>query len=325
LALGVYLLKTGERLPLQNGGTDGESKSATFMVEVGIPDQPPEPADLPISRHLEENLIPRLRLLGYSLEHEEVLAGEAVPLRLFWKTLSSMDKNYRLQLSLRDEDGTIHEKGQYELVTTDHPTTEWEPGETFGEWYYLPTEKGLPSADMSLEVNLLDESGRPVLGQPMELTTIWIQSRTPSFSVPDKIGERASAVLGDKISLIGYDVTPSVKPGQDLQVTITWQALQEMDRNYKVFVHLYDGHGGILGQQDRLPGLGARPTTTWKSGEVLVDRYSIPIPQDAPAGRFSLAVGLYDADTGERLGTSGPDSELLEQNRVSLGEVEIQP
>jgi hypothetical protein len=325
LALGVYLLETGKRLPVQNGGTEGESKSATFVVEVGIPDQPPEPADLPISRHLEQDLVPQLTLLGYSVEHEEVLAGEAVPLRLFWKTLSSMEKNYHLQLSLRDQNGTVHGTGQYGLVTTDHPTSEWEPGETFGEWYYLPTEEGLPSADMSLEVNLLDEAGRPVLAQPVELTKVWIQSRTPNFSVPEEIGERSSVTLGDKISLIGYDVAPSVQPGQDLEVTITWQALQEMDRNYKVFVHLYDGHGGILGQQDRLPGLGARPTTTWKSGEVLVDRYSIPIPQDAPAGRLPLAVGLYDAETGERLTTNGPDSELLEQNRVSLGEVEIRP
>jgi hypothetical protein len=325
LALGVYLLDTGERLPLQNGGSEAESKSATFTVKVGVPDQPPEPADLAISRHVEQNLISQLKLLGYSLEHEEVLAGEAVPLRLFWKALSSMERNYRLELSLRDDGGAIHEAGQYQLVTTDHPTTEWERGETFGEWYYLSTEEGLPSADMSLEVNLLDESGRPVLPQPVQLTKVWIQSRTPNFSVPEKIGERSSVTLGDKISLLGYDVTPSVKPGQDLEVTITWQALREMDRNYKVFVHLYDEHGGILGQQDRLPGLGARPTTTWRSGEILVDRYNIPIPDDAPAGRLPLAVGLYDAETGERLATRGPDSELLGQNRITLGKVEIQP
>jgi hypothetical protein len=325
LALGVYLLETGERLPLLDGEGAAQDKSATLGITIGVPDRPPEAADLPISHLLQHDLIPQLKLLGYSLEHEEVLAGEGVPVRLFWRALSAMDTDYRLQIDLRGGDGTVYVSGRHGLVTTDHPTSEWQRGETLGEWYYLPTEKDLPTGDMSLEVNLLDEKGRPVLAQPAHLTTVWVQSRRPSFEVPELIGERTRATLGDGISLVGYDVQPLVKPGQDLEVTLTWQALQEMNRNYKVFVHLYDKQGGILGQRDRIPGLGARPTRTWKLGEVLVDRYSVPIPDDAPAGTYPLAVGLYDPETGQRLVASDPDGRLLEQNRVSLGEVEVRP
>jgi hypothetical protein len=34
---------------------------------------------------------------------------------------------------------------------------------------------------------------------------------------------------------------------------------------------------------------------------VVVDERVVPVPDDLPAGNYRLAVGLYRADTGERL------------------------
>jgi hypothetical protein len=98
-----------------------------------------------------------------------------------------------------------------------------------------------------------------------------------------------------------------------------------MDTSYKVFVHLYDDEGGILTQRDRVPGLGARPTTTWEKGEILVDRYYVPIGLAVPAGRYQLAVGLYDPQTGERLATFGSGGERLAQDRILLERVQVEP
>jgi hypothetical protein len=325
LVLGVYLLRTGERLPLVAGDGEALGKSGTLSLEVGVPDQPPGVEDLPIAQLSSIDLVPQLRLIGYSLEHEEVLAGEGIPVRLFWEAKSAMDQVYRLQIGLRGDDGSIQAIQDYDLVTTDHPTTEWRRGETLGEWYYLSTERGLPTGEKAIEVNLLDEEGRPVLPQAEELAGVWVQSGVSSFEVPDTIGERLKVTLGDRISVLGYDVQPSAQPGRDLKVTITWQALQEMEADCKVFVHLYDADGGILGQRDRIPGLGARPTTTWATGEVLVDRFSVPVPHDTPPGKYRLAAGIYDPKTGQRLAATDSDGRPLEQNRVPLGEIEVTP
>jgi len=324
LALGVYLLETGERLPLTTADGNPDENAATFNITVGVPDTPPEVADLPISEPMGQMLMPEMKLVGHHLEHEQVLAGEAVPIRLFWEAVSMMDEDYRLRMSLRG-DGEVHAEATYDLVTTNHPTSAWEPGERLGEWYYLPTDGNLPTGEMSLELDLLEEGGDSVLAQPVQVSKVWIQSREPRFVLPADIGERTEVTLGDAVSLVGYHVEPSVKPGEDLEVTLIWQALNEMETSYKVFVHLYDSQGGILGQQDRQPGLGARPTNSWKKGEILTDRYVIPLPPDAAAGTYPVAVGLYDPETGDRLTTTGPDDQLLEHDRVSLGTVEVNP
>ena len=80
--------------------------------------------------------------------------------------------------------------------------------------------------------------------------------------------------LDGKITLLGYDLdSEPVEPGSSIHVTLYWQAQQTMVVSYKVFVHLYDGDGNLVAQRDSLPGLGAKPTTTWEAGEVVADRH----------------------------------------------------
>jgi hypothetical protein len=98
-----------------------------------------------------------------------------------------------------------------------------------------------------------------------------------------------------------------------------------MDTSYKVFVHLYDKDGQIVAQRDRLPGLDVRPTTDWEEGEVLADRYTVQLEADVAPGVYQLAVGMYDPATGERLAAYGPDGERLDQDRVFLGQVKVEP
>ena len=41
--------------------------------------------------------------------------------------------------------------------------------------------------------------------------------------------------------------------------------------------------------------------STWRSGEVIIDSYAISVHDAAPAGRYQIEIGMYDAVTGERL------------------------
>ncbi len=105
-----------------------------------------------------------------------------------------------------------------------------------------------------------------------------------------------------------------------LEVSIYWLALREMATNYHVFIHLLDGAGQIVAQQDGDPVGGYSPTTRWRSGEIIRDRRYIPLPQGLPPGIYTIKAGLYEvSDTPRNLTTHPPQLD----DRVDLGTIEL--
>ncbi len=108
-----------------------------------------------------------------------------------------------------------------------------------------------------------------------------------------------SPVWGEQLRLVGWSLTPL--EGQ-LHVKLAWQAVAPMSIRYTAFVHLVGDAGLPLAQADRPPG--GYPTPDWQTGEIVVDTFVIEVPQDLPAGMYSLQTGFYDLATLERLGTA---------------------
>jgi len=103
-----------------------------------------------------------------------------------------------------------------------------------------------------------------------------------------------SAHLADAVALVGYDRSPrSPRPGEDLQVSLYWEALRPLEAQYHSFVHLIDAEGQVVAQSDRQPGGVHYPTSLWRPGERLRDDHSLTIPTGAPAGVYELWVGMY--------------------------------
>lgn len=92
-----------------------------------------------------------------------------------------------------------------------------------------------------------------------------------------------------------------LQAGDILSVNITWQPLQPLAKDFKVFVHLVDSGDNILAQYDGQPQEGSYPTSQWVPGEIIQDAYPIYFPADAPAGPYRVFVGLYDEPTLQRL------------------------
>ena len=84
-------------------------------------------------------------------------------------------------------------------------------------------------------------------------------------------------------------------------MTLEWEAMQTVDQAYKVFVHVLGPDGLPIAQEDNEPVNGTRPTSTWHTGEVIMDSYAIPLAPQAPAGHYTIEIGLYDPATGNRL------------------------
>lgn len=142
----------------------------------------------------------------------------------------------------------------------------------------------------------------------------------------EKIPHRLDVTFGDKARLLGYKAgDEETRPGESVEVTLFWQSLAEMDRDYTVFVHLLDENDLVIAQRDTYPGLGTYPTRLWQVGDAFADRYVLTLSPTvfAPCtGRFE--VGLYDFASGERLMATGPDGQPLDDN-VRFHQIAVLP
>jgi hypothetical protein len=129
--------------------------------------------------------------------------------------------------------------------------------------------------------------------------------------------------LGESIRLEGYTLlSEDVASGGIVQITLFWKTLAAITERYKVFVHLLDAGGHVVGQRDAEPGGGLRLTTTWQAGDQIADNYGVPVPPGTPPGEYHLEIGVYGVTDGARLlvekdGVPAGDSLLLDPIRVS--------
>jgi hypothetical protein len=152
---------------------------------------------------------------------------------------------------------------------------------------------------------------RNMLFQEVDILPVALPSRWSPSTLD--IEQHVEIKLGDKVKLLGYNIEGSLRPGDHLRLTLFWQALSKMDRDYTVFTHLVDGKDRIWGQKDNPPVDGFYPTTQWEKGEIVRDQYNLVISPDAPPGEYQIEVGMYLAETGERLDVRREEGPLPEK------------
>lgn len=133
------------------------------------------------------------------------------------------------------------------------------------------------------------------------------QQRLALYGLPDEKPARrpGNFVFGGKIALRGYAFPQEAAPGDILALELSWEALAPVDRDYQVFIHLVDGEGNLVAQRDGQPVLWTRPTSSWRPGEEIADRYGLLLPGSLEPGSLSVRVGMYLPQGGERLAVDG--------------------
>ncbi|MCX7680870.1 MAG: hypothetical protein N2508_02695 [Anaerolineae bacterium] len=122
------------------------------------------------------------------------------------------------------------------------------------------------------------------------------------------------ACFGPAIRLHSVAVT---QPTPDrLAVKLSWSAAQPIAANYGISLRLLDSAGQTRVQFDTQPGYGFLPTSLWRPGELIGDRYLLALPDDlAPGDGCRLQIVLYQVATLTPLGqaTSGDFTLPLEE------------
>ncbi|MCI0476048.1 MAG: hypothetical protein L0Y55_07355, partial [Anaerolineales bacterium] len=135
--------------------------------------------------------------------------------------------------------------------------------------------------------------------------------------------------LGENIWLTGYSLDRAeVAPEQTLLLTLRWQTAAPLAKNYTVFAHVIGGtnpatQSPIWAQMDSEPVGGSRPSTGWRVGEPIEDRYGLLLPSNIPPGEYLIEIGMYDTATLARLPVFDADGKRVEENRVILGSVRV--
>ena len=317
IGLAVYDPATMQRLVLRDG--EGHALGHTYrLAELKVVEAVHPPVVEPQTELQDIALVPEIGLIGYDLPRTEVSPGQALEIALYWEALQDVQDDYTVQAQLRDDLGHVWAEEESGPAYGDYPTTEWQSGEIIRDWHDLPVSVETPNGDYHLYVGLA-KAGE--LMAEVELEATHVVGRGRSFEIPD-MQHHSGWRLGEGIILLGYDLGQMARAGEVLKLTLYWQCRRQMAESYTVFTHLLDEDNTIWGQQDNIPASGQAPTSGWVDGEVITDHYEILVDAQAATGDYIVEVGMYDAETLQRLPVYGPqgkpqgDMVLLETVQV---------
>ncbi|MBC7263246.1 MAG: glycosyltransferase family 39 protein [Chloroflexi bacterium] len=124
----------------------------------------------------------------------------------------------------------------------------------------------------------------------------------PAILCPEDVPASVQHVgytYNNAMCLLGYQIESSpLHPGDSLRITVYWQSLAPMSRDYSVFVHLFGHKRQPIGQHDSYPGRGTYPTSLWQPGDIVRDIYTVQISDEAiTPSKVQVEIGLYDLET----------------------------
>jgi hypothetical protein len=141
---------------------------------------------------------------------------------------------------------------------------------------------------------------------PVHVVTIHGVDYAWIYQVPQEMPHDLTVDFGEAIRLQGYDIGASaVRTTGYLTVTTQWQARVPVPEDYRLFVHVLDEDGKLVGHADVPPAGPDAPTSTWQPHRYYRWMHPVLLPSDLPAGPYWVTLGLYRPDDFTRLPLRG--------------------
>ena len=147
----------------------------------------------------------------------------------------------------------------------------------------------------------------------------WLQTPLPM--------ESAYANFDHNVLLTGYHVEPDVvQPGQPVTLVLRWQALDRIDGDHDLFIHLFDlTTGQRYGQMNASLGSTVLlPAHRWPAGLTVRDRHQFKLPPTAPQGVYRFELGLYHRSSQQRLPVITGEEGQATGDSIILGKFRLQ-
>jgi hypothetical protein len=326
------IVMTDFRLPLPE-----DTPPVDFTVEVGpVSLEETAAGQMSVIRPATRAPAPRpqarfaggLELLSSELAGRKFRAGQPLLGSLSWRAAATPAGDYGLRVRLIDLLGREVTAGEMAPSAAGFPTGDWLPDDRVAGRLALSLPADLPGGTYRVQIGLVDADGAAVAVRRWYGGSDWFTVGTVRAEawplvtrLPGDVDHLLEDVrLGEAIRLRGYDLARDENP---LTLTLYWQADAPPGANYHVFVHLVKAlDAPPVAQADGVPADWQRPTTTWRTGEVIVDTHTVSLA-DVEPGRYSLVVGMYDPEAGGRPATS-VDGEVIPGGYVPLREIQVE-
>ncbi len=292
LRVGWFSPETQQRINIvaPNGGFGG---TVAQLSPLPIDHITTDAAQLNMGIRLDHEARPGLTLLGYTQPTIEAQNGAPIDVTLYWQSMQPLtDIPVTLQLSSCGCDNrpvTTTVLTSTQPVQGTYPFGQWQPGEIVADRYRLRVPFDLAAGAYTLEVAAGD-------GEPIVLGAVNVRQGERVLNEPP-VEHVMREKLDDVVELTGYN---RVQANNVITLTLIWQPLAAIDRDYTVFTHVLDRSSRQIAGQDNQPVKGTYPTSHWMPGEYVIDEYVIPVTETDTA----LEVGWYDPETGARLGNT---------------------
>ena len=115
------------------------------------------------------------------------------------------------------------------------------------------------------------------------------------FSPDEMPLSKGSARWAAGMSMLGSGLAPlTVAVGEPVRVELRFGSVNKPAADYDLFVQLLAPDGRLVQGMDGPPQFGARNTSRWEPGEIVVDRRAVVVPEGSPAGTYRVIAGFYD-------------------------------
>ena len=258
---------------------------------------------------VDANYDNQIQMFGYDVQPTSLPPGGKFRVTYYWRALTNVESDFFITSNLIDPRGESFGQINLEPVFGKYPTGLWRRGATIADAFEFTVPKTAPPGKYRLQVGVLNRNLSSLL-VPM----LGVEDRLllDPFTVeknkidPNAIMQSTQIRFGDpaSLTLIGYDVTHAARRGESFAIMLYWQSNRTTPIDYSIFMHLIDADGKVVAQQDGPPQNGNAPISWWRPGDLIADARALPIPGDVRAGRYTLAIGVYNSADGLRLPVS---------------------
>ena len=227
---------------------------------------------------------------------------------LTWRALKQTPTNFAIGVSVLGRDAEVLGTTNVHPGRGNFPTSNWSSGDTFQDEYLVLLERPCPQLPAlgRVSVALFEYQSSGESGTAISLT----HPLTPY----DSAGNAVSPIIGrfrieepavkvpviqqpplgmlNGIALVRASTPNTASPGATVRVDLTYETWQAGNPDGVAFVHLLDGAGQMVSQDDHPPLGGSYPTDLWQRGECARESFALTVP-DNVSGTLHAVTGFY--------------------------------